>query len=97
MFWHTRYRARADAPEGWQVERRHWESGQWVVRTFTFIGAQADALQTHSDQYWDWVDTSAEKDVDYTYRVRAINTDGSDVEGRVWSRRAPLECCTPGT
>lgn len=24
MFWHTRNRARGDAPEGWQVERRHW-------------------------------------------------------------------------
>ncbi len=94
MFWHTRNRAMAEAPDGWKVERRHWDSGQreWVVRTFTFIGADADALQTHNEEYWDWVDTSAEVNVDYTYRVRAINSDGSDVDGRVWSRRAPVEC-----
>ena len=91
MFWHTRNRGEAEAPEGWKVERRHWDSGEWVVQTFTFIGADADALQTHSEEYWDWVDTSAEVNVDYTYRVRAINADGSDMEGRVWSRRAPVE------
>ena len=94
MFWHTRNRAMAEAPDGWKVERRHWDSGQreWVVRSFEFIGTQADALQTVDEKYWDWVDTSAEVNVDYTYRVRAINSDGSDVDGRVWSRRAPVEC-----
>ena len=92
MFWHTRNRSKAQAPEGWKVERRHWDSGEWVVQTFTFIGPEADALQTHSEEYWDWLDTSAEGNVNYTYRVRAINADGSDVDGRVWSRRAPVEC-----
>ena len=92
MFWHTRNRGKAEAPEGWKIERRHRDSGKWVVHTFTFIGADADALQTHSEEYWDWVDTSAETDVAYTYRVRAINADGSDMEGRVWSRRASVEC-----
>ncbi len=99
MFWHTKNRARAEAPEGWKVERRHWDSKQWAwaVRTFEFIGTQAEALQTVDEKYWDWVDTSAEANVDYTYRVRAINADGSDVEGRVWSRRAPVECQSAGT
>ena len=93
-FWHTRNRGEDPAPEGWKVERRHWDSGQWAVRTFTFIGADADALQTHSEKYWDWVDTGAEKEVDYTYRVRAIDEDGSDTEGRTWSGRVPEHCCT---
>ena len=93
MFWHTHYRGQAEAPEGWKVERRYWDTRGWVVRTFMFIGADADALQTHSDRYWDWVDASADLDVDYTYRVRAINSDGSDMEGRDWSRRAPVEGC----
>ena len=92
IFWHARNRGEAEAPEGWKVERRHWDSGEWVVRTFTFIGADSDALQTFNDKFWDWVDTSAEDNVQYTYRVRAINADGSDMDGRVWSRRAPVEC-----
>lgn len=92
IFWHTRNRGQAEAPEGWKIERRHRNSGEWVVRTFTFIGAEADALQTFNDEYWDWVDTSAERNVKYTYRVRALNADGSDMDGRVWSRRAPVEC-----
>ena len=91
MFWHTRNRGEAEAPEGWKVQRRHRDSGEWVVRTFTFIGADADALQTFNEEYWDWVDTSAEGNVEYTYRVRATNADGSDMGGRVWSRRAPVE------
>ena len=92
IFWHTRNRGRAEAPEGWKIERRHRDSGEWVIRTFTFTAADADALQTFNENYWDWVDTSAEASVDYTYRVRAINADGSDLAGRVWSRRAPVEC-----
>ena len=92
MFWHTRNRGRAEAPEGWKIERRHWDSENWVVQTFTFIGAEAAALQTHSEEYWDWVDTSAGENVDYTYRVRAINADGSDKDGRIWSQRAPVQC-----
>ena len=91
MFWHTRTRGEAEAPEGWKVQRRHRDSGEWVVRTFTFIGADADALQTFNEKYWDWVDTSAEGNVEYTYRVRPINADGSDMDGRGWSRRAPVE------
>ena len=92
MFWHTSNSGQNAAPEGWKVERRHLDSDRWVVQTFTFIGAQADALQTYNEEYWDWVDTTAVPNVDYTYRVRAINSDGSDISGRVWSRRAPLEC-----
>ena len=93
MFWHTQNRGEAKAPDGWKVERRHWASDGWVVQTFTFIGSDADALQTHSELYWDWVDDEAGFDEDYTFRVRAINVDGSDTEGRLWSRRAPVEDC----
>ena len=93
IFWHTENRGRAKAPDGWKVERRHWDSGGWVVQTFTFIGSEADALQTFNEHYWDWVDEEAGFDEDYTYRVRAINADGSDMEGRDWSRRAPVEGC----
>ena len=91
MFWHTKNRGKAEAPDGWKVERRHLDSGDWVVNTFIFIGEDADALQTHNDEYWDWVDTTADPDVEYTYRVRAINADGSDMADRIWSRRAPVE------
>lgn len=91
MFWHTRNQSEAEAPEGWKIERRHVDSGAWVVRTFTFIAADADVLQTHSDEYWDWMDTSAEYGVQYTYRVRALNADGFEMDGRVWSRRAQVE------
>ena len=97
IFWHARNGLEAEPPEGWKIERRHWDSGEWVVRTFSFIGEQADALQTKHENYWDWVDTSAVWNVDYTYRVRAINADGSDMDGRVWSRRAPVECWSPNT
>ena len=92
IYWHTKNRGAAEAPEGWKIERRHQDSGEWVVRTFTFIGADADALQTYNEKFWDWVDDSAECGVEYTYRVRAINADGSDMDGRFWSRRAPVEC-----
>ena len=93
MFWHARNGAQGEAPGGWKVERRHWDSKGWgwVVQTFTFTGKQAEALQTFNERYWDWVDTTAEQGVAYTYRVKAIYADGSDIEGRVWSRRAPVE------
>lgn len=91
MFWHTKDRGDAEAPDGWKVERRHRASGDWVVSTFILKGKDADALQTHGHRYWDWVDTTAHPDVSYTYRVRAINADGSDMAGRTWSRRAPVE------
>ena len=70
---------------------RHRDSTGWVVRTFEFIGTDADALQTFSEEYWDWVDRTADRNVDYTYRVRAINADGFDADDRFWSRRAPVE------
>ncbi len=92
MFWHTSNRGQDVAPDGWKVERRHRDSDGLVVQTFTFTGAQADALQTFNDEYWDWVDTTADPGVAYTYRVRAINSDGSYMSGRAWSRRAPVEC-----
>ena len=92
FFWHTGNRGEAEAPEGWKIERRQRDSEGWVVRTFSFIGPQADTLRTDSEEYWEWVDESAKVNVRYTYRVRAINADGSDLDGRFWSRRAPAEC-----
>ena len=92
MFWHTGNGGQDGAPGGWKIERRHRDSDRWAVQTFTFTGAEADALQTYSDEYWDWEDTTADSGVAYTYRVRAINSDGSDMSGRAWSRRAPVDC-----
>ena len=91
MFWQTREFGQAEAPDGWKVERRHRGSTGWIVRTFIFIGVDADVLQTYNEEYWDWVDRTADLTIDYTYRVRAINADGSDTEDRIWSRRAPVE------
>ncbi len=91
FYWHTRNRGEAEAPDGWKVERRNWTSDGWVLTTFTFIGDDSDALQTYSDKYWDWVDTSADQNIDYTYRVRAINADRSYTDDRIWSRRAPVK------
>ena len=44
--------------------------------------------------YWTWVDRTRSLNVSYTYRVRAINSDGSYsyMTGREWSRRAPVSC-----
>ena len=92
FFWQTGNHGEAEAPEGWKIERRHQDSERWVVRTFSFTGSQADALQTYGEEYWDWVDASVEGNLRYTYRVRTINADGSDLDGRVWSRRASAEC-----
>ena len=89
MFWHTADCGDAEAPDGWKIERWNQDSdGSWIAQTFTFIGTDADALQTVDEKYWDWVDTSGANNVDCTYRVRALNADGSDLDGRVWSRRA---------
>ena len=58
----------------------------------TCIGSDADALQTFSDDYWDWVDTSPSKDVTYAYRVRAIDSSGYFTNGRSWSDRMRARC-----
>ena len=92
MYWHTENGGRADAPDGWRVERRHWTNSGDVTQTWEFIGTDADALQVYSDKYWDWKDRSRSRNVSYTYRVRAINSDGTDMEGRESSRRAPVSC-----
>ena len=92
MYWHTKDYGTAAAPDGWKVERRHHASGRFETKTWEFIDADSDALQTYNDTYWDWIDRSASNDVSYTYRVRAINSDGRDMAGRSWSRRAPTYC-----
>ena len=102
MYWHTENGGRADAPDGWRVERRHWVGGPdnladniedgFKTKTWEFIGTDADALQVYSDKYWDWKDRSRSRNVSYTYRVRAINSDSTNMAGRDWSRRAPVRC-----
>ena len=92
MYWHTENMGTAGAPDGWRVERRNWANRNWVSKSWEFTGAQADALQVYSDRYWDWEDTSRSRNVSYTYRVRAINSDSTNMAGRTWSRRAPVRC-----
>ena len=89
LYWHTENRGKASAPDGWKLERQRYRS---QTTTFTFIGADADALQTHSNKYWDYVDTIAPGIGGYTYRVRAINADETNMAGREWSRRATAYC-----
>ena len=92
MYWHTKSSGSASAPDGWRVERRARVNGEYTTRTWEFIGAASDNLQVYSNRYWDWTDRSRSRSVDYTYRVRAVNTDGTNMSGRRWSRRAPVTC-----
>ena len=92
LYWHTNNEGNAPAPDGWIVERRHDVGGSWSTRTWQFIGSDADALQTTDSGSWDWLDHTTSRNVSYTYRVRAINSDGSYMSGREWSRRAPVRC-----
>ena len=78
LTWRTENEGRAVPPDGWKVERSHQiTEGNQVVQTFTFMGDDADALLMSSGEFWKWVDTGAQPNVLYTYRVRAINADGS--------------------
>ena len=82
MSWRTANEGRAAAPDGWKVERSHQDSGgNRVVRTFLFIGDESGNVLTVNGEYRGWVDTSAAQNVLYTYRVRAINADESDMNG----------------
>ncbi|MDE2843660.1 MAG: hypothetical protein OXN21_09780, partial [Chloroflexota bacterium] len=93
IFWHTAAEFEDDPPpHGWRVERRRLSGGEWITDRFDFLGAAAEALQTHSDEYWDWTDRTRRLRIDYTYRVHALNDDGELMEGRDWSRRAPALC-----
>ena len=93
MYWHTEHSGAASAPAGWRVERWHWDSNYDLQeRAWEFIGADSDHLQTYSDEYWDWVDTTASRDLDYTYRVIALDENGDFANGRAYSRRAPEFC-----
>ncbi len=92
MYWHTSNRGDTSAPSGWKVERRHFTEGDFVVRSWEFLGANADALQTFSSKYWDWTDTSASSGTFYTYRVHAVDSSGNELSGRKWSRRATVMC-----
>ena len=92
MYWHTKSSGNASAPDGWQVERRARVNGEYTTRTWEFIGAASDNLQVYSNRYWDWTDRSRSTSVNYTYRVRAVNTDGTKMAERRWSRRAPVTC-----
>ena len=92
MYWHTQNGGNASAPDGWRVERRNYVNGEYVTRTWIFKGSTSDALQTFSDKYWDWKDTTRAKKITYTYQVRAINADESNADGREPSRRARVRC-----
>ena len=93
IFWHGAIKFEDDPPPyGWRVERRHSSNGAWITTRFDFLGAQSDALQTFNDEYWDWTDTTRRSGVDYTYRVHALDNHGELMEGRMWSRRAPVLC-----
>ena len=93
IFWHAGADFQDDPPPyGWRVERRHFSDEEWVTTRFDFLGAASDALQTYSDEYWDWTDATRRRGVDYTYRVHALDNSGELLEGRMWSRRAPVPC-----
>ena len=93
IFWHVAIKFEDDPPPyGWRVERRHFSNGAWTTSRFDFLGAESDALQTFNDEYWDWTDTTRWSGVDYTYRVRPFDNNGELMEGRMWSRRAPVLC-----
>ena len=93
MFWQAATALDSDPPpHGWRVERRHWSNEEWITARFDFLGAEAHALQTYSDEYWDWTDSTRQFGVDYTYRAHALDSDGELMEGRVWSRRAEALC-----
>ena len=93
VFWHAGIEFQDEPPPyGWRVERRHLGDGAWVTTHFNFLGAAADALQTHNDEFWDWTDTTRRLGVDYTYRVHALDNDGELMEERAWSRRAATIC-----
>ena len=82
MYWHTKDGGSAAAPDGWRVERRNYLNGEYVTRAWEFTGSDADDLQVYSDRYWDWKDRTRSKNVSYTHRVSAINTNGSYTTGR---------------
>ena len=93
IFWHSGMDFQDDpAPYGWRVERRHRSEGEWITQRFDFLGAASDALQTYSEAFWDWTDTTRQLDVGYTYRVHALDENGELMGGRDWSRRAPVLC-----
>ncbi len=93
IFWHSAIKFEDDPPPyGWRVERRHLSNGAWSTTRFDFLATESDALQTFNDEYWDWTDTTRLSGVDYTYRVRPLDNDGELMEGRMWSRRAPVLC-----
>ena len=93
IFWHSGAEFQDDPPPyGWRVERRHFSDEEWVTTRFDFLGAASDALQTFSDEYWDWTDTTRRLGVDYTYRVHPLDENAQLMEGRNWSRRAPVPC-----
>ena len=93
IFWHAGIAFDDQPPPyGWRVERRRLSDGEWITTRFDFLGAASDALQTYSDEYWDWTDATRRPGVDYTYRVHALDNSGELLEGRMWSRRAPVIC-----
>ena len=92
VYWQTKNGGSAAAPAGWRLERRNRVSGEWVVDSTDFIGSAADELQTHSNRYWDWTDTTASQNVVYSYRVHALDASSNELADRNWSRWARIVC-----
>lgn len=92
MFWHTKDRGNASAPAGWRLERRRLEDDGWRTQVWQFLRDRVNSLQTFSDKFWDFVDSTAMDGVAYTYRVIATDAQGNFATDRLWSRRAPVTC-----
>ena len=100
IFWHH---AGAE-PTGtykWKVERRHLSDDGFVYKRWVLnadgTGAPAITEFERTEAYapviyWQFSDGAADLGEHYTYRVRALNEDETDMSGRYWSRRAPVQC-----
>ena len=68
-------------PHGWRVDGRRTSAGV-ATTLIDFLGPDADVLQTYSDQYWDWTDTTARRGIKYNYRVHALDNNGDLMTNR---------------
>ena len=65
-------------PEGWIVER--FIHGH-MAASFRFMGDDAEALQTYSQDWWDWTDDMGPL-MNYTYQVTALDENRDRIPGR---------------
>ena len=104
MFWHH-VGAEPAGTYKWKVERRHFSEGEFVYQHWelnadgTYAPASIGFERTEvyaPPIFWDFSDGTASSGAHYTYRVRALNEDGSEMSGRYWSRRAQVLCEAQG-